>query len=715
MLKKRTLKLFLLFFFTSQLVRAISIDSLKRDAINAADFTKVDLLNEISEYYITANIDSAIYYSKNAKRVAGGIDYSIGKINAMNNLAFAFYIQNNLDSTKYYASEALTLARGIDYIPGKAKSLNILGLAEWRVGAYPDAVDMYLKALDFATLANDKIEISKSNNYLGLVFWKTGDYPKSIDYLYKSLEIKEELNNKYEAALTLNNLSNVHNEIGDYQQAILFAEKALTISEKLNSKYTLGRALANIGISYLKMDETDKALNYLERSLQVKEESGEIKGLGYTLIDVGNIYFKLGEIKKAEVNFEKALMIMKDIDDAHGLSIVLNKIAKVHLLNKNLIAAKRVLNESIKYAERENLRENLKENYLLYSQIFEEQNKIGKALEYYKLHSALKDSLINEKINSQILELNINYKTNQKEKENELLKQKNIIQSLELVSQRQYIYFLLSGVFLSLVILAGIFLRYRYLSKTKRLTEENNRKIEKQRIELEQLNITKDKFFSIIAHDLKNPFQTVLGYSSMLSTDSHNLSDDDKQKIALQILTVSKSSYQLLENLLGWASTQTGRINYSPSEYNFEKLTNDSLEHIKIQAEQKFQKIEIKAEKDLKLFTDYNIFSAVLRNLVTNAVKFSKVNSTIIIEAKKENGNALIKVEDNGIGIPQEMIDNLFVLKTSKKSVGTSNESGTGLGLVICKEFVEIYGGKIWVESEIGIGSKFYFTVPMAK
>ena len=255
-------------------------------------------------------------------------------------------------------------------------------------------------------------------------------------------------------------------------------------------------------------------------------------------------------------------------------------------------------------------------------------------------------------------------------------------------------------------------MRYRYLSKTKKITEEKNRKIEKQRIELEQLNTTKDKFFSILAHDLKNPFQTVLGFSNMLSTDYHELSDEDKQKIVSQILNVSKSSYQLLENLLGWANTQTGRIEYSPQEYNLLNETNDSLEHVKMQAEQKFQKIDVKINPDYKVHTDHNIFSAVLRNLVTNAVKFSKIKDRIIIDAFEKEENIIVTVEDNGTGIPKNQLENLFILRTSKNSKGTAAESGTGLGLVICREFVEIYGGKIWVESELGKGSKFYFTVP---
>jgi signal transduction histidine kinase len=709
--KLLTLKIFFILIL-SNAVAFSNIDSLKSEVNLARNNSKVNLLNQISEYYLKSNTDSAIQYSNEAYRYSSIVKYGIGEVSALNNLAFAYYIKNNVDSAKTYASQALDLSRNYEYNLGKAQSLNILGLAEWRIGAYPNAVEMYLQALDYAILADNKIEISKSNNYLGLVYWKSGDYPKSIDYLFKSLELKEELKDDYEVALTLNNLSNVHNEIGDYEQAILFAERALKISEETNSKYTLGRALGNIGISYLKMDETEKALKYLNRSLKVKEESGEIKGLGYTLIDVGNIYFQTGNESRATEFYNKALKIMTDIDDAHGLSIVLTKIARTEFTKRKFNKAITLLKESSKYAKRENLRENLKENFLLYSKIYEQQGRTSDALKYFKRHSALKDSLINEKTNSQIMELNINYETNQKEKENELLKQKNIIQSLELETQKQYIYFLLAATLLGVILIGGIILRYSYLSKTKKITEEKNRKIEKQRIELEQLNTTKDKFFSILAHDLKNPFQTVLGFSNMLSTDYHELSDEDKQKIVSQILNVSKSSYQLLENLLGWANTQTGRIEYSPQEYNLLNETNDSLEHVKMQAEQKFQKIDVKINPEYKVFTDHNIFSAVLRNLVTNAVKFSKVKGKVIIDAFEQEKNIIVTVEDNGTGIPKNEFDNLFILKTSKNSKGTAAESGTGLGLVICREFVEIYGGKIWVESELGKGSKFYFTVP---
>ncbi|MCW8850203.1 MAG: tetratricopeptide repeat-containing sensor histidine kinase, partial [Melioribacteraceae bacterium] len=664
---------------------------MKNEANISFSNEKIDLINKIADHYLKCNIDSAIFYSKKALRLSSSNQYNEGKISSLNKLAFAYYIKNNEEKTRVYAKEALEFSRKMENNLGKAQACNVLGLNEWKIGAYPKAVDYYLKALDFATLAENKFEIAKSNNYLGLVYWKTGNYPKSIDYFYTSLELKQELNDNYEVALTLNNLSNISNEIGDYQQAIQFALRALEISEQLDSKYTLGRALGNLGISYLKTNETSKALEYLEKALSVKRESGEVKGLAYTLIDVGNIYFQTKDFITAQKYYDEALSIMTSINDAHGLSIVLNKFAKILIEQKRLQTALMFLDKSNGFAKRENLKENIKENYFLYSKIYEIKGLNKLALTNYKYYSELKDSLVNENINSRIKELNINYETNQKEKENELLKQSNTIQSLELEKQKQYIFVLLIATLLGLFVIGGIVLRYNYLRKTKEITEEKNKKIEKQKLELKQLNATKDKFFSILAHDLKNPFQTILGYSNLLSTDFDKMNEEEKANVIVQINNVSKSSYQLLENLLSWANTQTGRIEYSPKEYNLEKLTRETVQLINVQAERKFQKIEVRVDSNVLVYTDRNIFSTILRNLLTNAVKFSKINGTIIVDASKKESDIILKVEDNGSGIKPEMVNDLFTLKTSKNSEGTASESGTGLGLVICKEFVEIY------------------------
>lgn len=715
MLIKRVFIAFLLLILLQENVISSNIDSLKNEANSSISYVKIDIVNEIADYFLKSNLDSAIYYSKMAIRLSQSIQYSEGKISSLNNLAFAYYIKNDEVKTREYANEALELSRRFENNLGKAQASNILGLSEWKIGAYPKALDHYLKALDFGTLAEDKVEIAKSNNYLGLVYWKTGNYPKSIKYFYKSLEIKQELNDQYEVALTLNNLSNIHNEIGDYKKASEFAHKALKVSEHLESKYTLGRALGNLGIYYLKMGEISKALEYLNRSLKVKIESGEVRGLGYTLIDVGNIYFQLKDYSTAKKYYDRALEKMSEINDAHGLSIVINKLAKISFKQGKYKTAIEQVNESNKFAIREDLKENIKENYILYSQIYEKLGNNKVALKNYKLFTEIKDSLVNEKINSRIKELGINYETNQKEKENELLKQRNTIQSLELEKQKQYIIVLAAVTLLGLFLISGIVLRYNYLRKTKEITEKKNRKIEKQKTELKQLNATKDKFFSILAHDLKNPFQTILGYSNLLSTDFNEMNEEEKHSVIEQVNTVSKSSYQLLENLLSWANTQTGRIEYMPKTYCLEKLISDTVQLVNMQAEKKLQKIEVAVDSKILVHTDKNIFSTILRNLLTNAVKFSRINGIIKINAYEKNDDILVMVEDNGSGIQPDKLDDLFTLKKSKNSKGTASESGTGLGLVICREFVEIYKGKIWAESDLGKGSKFYFSIPKVK
>lgn len=703
--------LYLLIIFVNFEIVA-NIDSLKGEIEFKSGIAKINILSNIAEEYLITDVDSSIHYAHSALRLSNQINSMDIKISILNLLAFASYIQNKSDSAEYFANDALDLSRQLNDNIGKAKSLNVLGLIYWRRGDYPEAVDNYLKALDFATIAGNKEEIAKSNNYLGLVYWKTGNYPKSINYFFKSLELKKELNNKYEIALTLNNLSNIHNEIGDYIQAIKFAEEALNISKTLDNKYTLGRALGNLGVSYLKLNQKNKALEYLYKALNIKNESGEVKGHGYTLIDVGDIHYELNELTKAKNNYEDALEIMLNINDAHGLSIVYNKLAQISFHKNKYQTAFQYLDKSNHFANKENLRESKKDNFLLASKIYEKIGQPILALENFKSYSSLKDSLSNEKINSRIKELNINYETNQKEKENQLLKQSNMIQQLELERQKQYNYILLVAGLLAAVVLAVIFLRYVYIRKTNQLNEEKNKKIEKQRQKLNELNTTKDKFFSVLAHDLKNPFQTILGYTELLSTKYEELTEEEKRSSIEQMMIISKSSYHLLENLLSWANTQTGRIEYNPEVLILNKIANEAIEPVMLQAHGKNQQIQINIKTNLLVYTDKNIFSTILRNLVTNAVKFSPINGIIKIDAIEKDNIFIVKVEDNGRGILPSKLKELFKLTANRKSEGTANERGTGLGLVICKEFVEIYKGKIWVESEFERGSKFYFTVP---
>lgn len=245
--------------------------------------------------------------------------------------------------------------------------------------------------------------------------------------------------------------------------------------------------------------------------------------------------------------------------------------------------------------------------------------------------------------------------------------------------------------------------------------KRNSDEIKKYAEELRQLNSTKDKFFSIIAHDLRNPFITILGFSDLLLTDYEELSDKEKKYYIDEMKKSAEISHDLLQNLLQWSRSQTGRIEFNPTKLSLEKIASGNVELLNATAGRKQIKIDAKIDGELFVFADEDMLNTVIRNLITNAIKFTNVNGTITVGAKIKDELAVISITDDGVGMDRKQMANLFRLEVAHSTAGTYNEVGTGLGLLLCKEFVEKNGGTIWVESEPGRGSTFSFSLPLAK
>jgi len=261
--------------------------------------------------------------------------------------------------------------------------------------------------------------------------------------------------------------------------------------------------------------------------------------------------------------------------------------------------------------------------------------------------------------------------------------------------------------------------------RTSQLENSNTLLIEKQnliRLQSKELqeknqqllasNSSKDKFFSIIAHDLRNPFNTLMGFSDALLKDLENYSIDDAKVILNMINSTSKMGNDLLENLLLWSRAETGRIPYEPGSLNLRIIVESNIHFMNAQAQMKNIQIIEEIEPAIMVMADENMLNTILRNLISNAIKFTYENGQIIIKARVVHPNIEIAVCDNGVGISESTIKKLFQFETNISTQGTSSESGTGLGLILCKEFVEKHGGKIWVESEKDKGSDFKFTIP---
>ncbi len=242
---------------------------------------------------------------------------------------------------------------------------------------------------------------------------------------------------------------------------------------------------------------------------------------------------------------------------------------------------------------------------------------------------------------------------------------------------------------------------------------EAARVLKENEAKLKDLVATKDKFFNIVAHDLKNPFTSLLGSSELLYENIDTLSKESIRKLTLILNESAKSGYSILQNLHDWSRSQTGALLINPERLNLKNIIDKNIQNLQLSAANKDIKIYSKVEEDIYLVADINMTNTVLRNLLSNAVKFTHKGGKVEVSVTSEPAKTIISVKDSGTGVPKDRIDKLFSIETRNSTPGTENEQGTGLGLKLCKEFVEKQGGKIWVKSEKGNGSEFLFTIPL--
>ena len=237
----------------------------------------------------------------------------------------------------------------------------------------------------------------------------------------------------------------------------------------------------------------------------------------------------------------------------------------------------------------------------------------------------------------------------------------------------------------------------------------------KSEAELKKLNATKDKFFSIIAHDLRSPFNHILGFTELLIENTQDFEVAETKKYLGIINSSAKNTLILLDNLLNWARSQTGKVSFKPEKIILASIVHEIFELSNSRAKSKNIILNFIEPGEIVVFADPDMMKTILRNLISNAIKFTHPNGKIEVTALQDDNFIAIAVSDNGVGMKDETRKKLFDISTNITTRGTANEKGSGLGLILCKEFVEKHGGKIWIESEEGKGSDFKFTLPLKK
>ncbi len=619
-------------------------------------------------YGQTLNVDSLL-------DVAESVDDS-SRVCIYITLARHYQLTSIVESLKY-AEMAYALSKENNMIWGMAEAENRMGNVYYFLADYIKALDYYFKSLEKRELIGDQYGVAGSYNNIALIYLEYQNYPRAIEYIEKSLSIHEDdLEGK---AINLNNLGVIYAELKDSAKALEYCRQTLEIHEQLNNPEGKADVNNNIADLYKEFHVLDKARKYQEDALRIYEQSGNTSGIAFSKLNLGEILLLENKLDEGYVQLTEALPIARKLMARELLSSI----------HKHL------------------------------SEYYEYTQDPKNALEQFELYTTYQDTIFEQSSDEQTLELQMKFDTENQFREIEVLSMDKKLHQIQFRKQKNLGIFLIliAGISFGLIILINIIIQFR--NTAGQLTREknvelfySNKELKQTETELRNLNQAKDKFFSIIAHDLISPFNSFLGLSEVLFTNIQTLTVEETRKYASWIFSSATNLYNLVEDLLQWSQAQTGKLNYLPKEMLLIESVDSVYSLMEPQAREKNIQISHNIQKDLKIYADANIILTVLRNLVGNAIKFSKPDGIISIGGTLKEDMVVVSVSDKGVGIEKEMQSKLFQLDHSCSTKGTADEVGTGLGLILCHEFVEVMGGEIEVESDIGKGSTFRFTVP---
>jgi signal transduction histidine kinase len=472
-----------------------------------------------------------------------------------------------------------------------------------------------------------------------------------------------------------------------------------------------------VGLWYARQGQVKKAEDAYKKALNLYKELGNKAGIAATYINMGDLSFELKSYTLAVEQYSFANNI------SNGLKIIplqtrsLLGLAKSHARLKDYELAATEYRKVTNLAKETGMKIELEEAYEGLADLYRSLNDKQTSKAYQSLSNEIKDSLFNDSILRRTSDLQLHYEAEKKQAEIEIFKKEDEIKAMQLRQTNQVKNFFIA---LSVLLVLLIFLFVYFISENRKINKQlkrglteleiKNQEISIQKEQLSQLNQVKDRFFSIISHDLRNNLTTMKLYFDLVSNPSYEASS--QQEFGKEVAASVQNTIDLLENLLVWASGQIKGVRVEPKKVNLYALAEENIGMLRTMAIQKNISLHNETEQDAFLFADANMVNLVLRNLLSNALKFTKEGGEVSILSEEFDTYHQISVIDNGVGIDVQKLESLFTAHMNVSTQGTANEKGTGLGLMLCKDFTEKNGGKIWVESEAGKGSSFMLTFP---
>ena len=614
--------------------------------------------------------------------------------------------QRSIDRNKsiQYYSAALELEND-DF--KRAAILDTLGLYGWQSGQYQEALEHFHEAYVIFGELQDSTWLGKVSNNIAVVNYGLGNRNEALHYYQLGLKIRRGIKDSLGISTVLNNIGMIYQDWGLYDDAFTWHDEALQIALDVQDAKAIAYCYSNMGNCYEKKQEYHTALDYYKHGFKLyANEEHNRYSYSFFLANIGSVYSKMGIRDSALKYYHQSLFHAKKINNTNRIAIAEHNLGKNLFAIKELDSASMYIQSSYKSSLQNAYTDLIMDNLFVLAEIEEERGNIPKSYRYFKNASQLLDSIFNNVEIKKFTELQIQYYREQEEQENKLLRKNIDIQELIIQKEKNIRKILIAGTLLILIILVLII-------QSRASFKKLNKKLQNSEKKLKESNANKDKFFSIISHDLKGPFHVLIGIADLLHSRYDRLPAEKIKKHLLLIKNTSSNAYSMVQELLQWALTQTGKMKYEFANFDLFKISNDVTDLLNSSAQSKEISLENKIAENTIVNADKKAVETIIRNLVANAIKFTGSGGKILLEAEYKADEIAISITDTGIGMSQKVKDSLFKIEDQHSTPGTNNEIGTGLGLILCKEFVEHQGGKIWAISEEGQGSKFVFTLPV--
>ena len=570
----------------------------------------------------------------------------------------SFYIDNNPGKALEYFERAAELAKKLNFTLRLANNYYDIGFCHLLKGDFDKSLLHYQQSAKLYEQLKDNRRLVNAFMSIGNVFFQNKDLIKAGDYYDRAEVIIKESKDSNQLSTLYSERGLIYDQTQKYDSALLYLEKSLAIAKQIKSDGLIANQMANIGLTYKHQQKTALALQHFDSVLILYNKMEQPP-----LDNVAAMYNNIGATQAQAKNYPKAI---------------------------------EAFNKSIAGAQEQGIQGIVLENFRNMADMFGDMKDYKQQAEYLKKYYHLKDSLFSSDNKNQLTQLEADYQVEKKnislvKQEAETVKQKN---------QRNIFIVVAIG---AILLLSALAFFYRRIKQSNLLLQEKNTQINLQKEELQKLNHVKDRLFSIISHDLRNPLVTLRTYLTMF--DNPSLSEEKKERFKTQTQQAVIQTSDMLDNLLVWANMQIKNTPPAITTVQIEDCIDDAMGAARAQATQK----NIQLQKNITVATavaEHRILEIVLRNIITNAVKYSNANSTILIATSRQNEHTYISISDEGIGMTKEQIAALMN-NAAESTIGTQGEKGSGLGLFLVMELLKKINGSLQIESEPEKGSRF--------